>query len=483
MVTQSSGKKYHGTLTKKLFRDMSRSAMQFLAMFLLCAMGTWCFSGLDANWRMLELSTETPIAQSNLADFWVKGASFGKNDILKLRNRTGVKDVQARVTLEMDCPDLGDEVTLMVHGYDGDMRICTPIIRTGSELSASDTRGCLLEEQFAQAHNLSVGDTVKVSYGGVSLTFFVRGTILSGEYLVTAKNITPQPDIYGYMYVSAKAMAAFPFTEMLVKASSDADLTQVRAEIMNTCPTALIVDKDTHSGTLSARNFVSMFRSLSYLFPVLVFAVAAMIVVNTLTRMIENQRVQMGTLKALGYRDRQIRLHYLSYAIVPSVAGSLLGVLTGQISIPYILWPIVSTNVRYPARLHAPISGHHLADCRAVRGHVSADLPAHLQPRGAGNDGKPFAPKAAEIRLAHPVGADSPAVGAFFLQHEDDYPQHFPQQGAFIPVARRHPVLQYADHLLLRLAGIHQHIYRRLLHAHPALRRAREPDFRTGILA
>ena len=328
MVTQSSGKKYHGTLTKKLFRDMSRSAMQFLAMFLLCAMGTWCFSGLDANWRMLELSTETPIAQSNLADFWVKGSSFGKNDILKLRNLPGVKDVQARVTLEMDCPDLGDEVTLMVHGYDGDMRICTPIIRTGSELSASDTRGCLLEEQFAQAHNLSVGDTVKVSYGGVSLTFFVRGTILSGEYLVTAKNITPQPDIYGYMYVSAKAMAAFPFTEMLVKASSDADLTQVRAEIMNTCPTALIVDKDTHSGTLSARNFVSMFRSLSYLFPVLVFAVAAMIVVNTLTRMIENQRVQMGTLKALGYRDRQIRLHYLSYAIVPSVAGSLLGVLT-----------------------------------------------------------------------------------------------------------------------------------------------------------
>jgi len=478
MVTQSSGKKYHGTLTKKLFRDMSRSAMQFLAMFLLCAMGTWCFSGLDANWRMLELSTETPIAQSNLADFWVKGASFGKNDILKLRNLPGVKDVQARVTLEMDCPDLGDEVTLMVHGYDGDMRICTPIIRTGSELSASDTRGCLLEEQFAQAHNLSVGDTMKVSYGGVSLTFFVRGTILSGEYLVTAKNITPQPDIYGYMYVSAKAMAAFPFTEMLVKASADADLTQVRTEIMDTCPTALIVDKDTHSGTLSARNFVSMFRSLSYLFPVLVFAVAAMIVVNTLTRMIENQRVQMGTLKALA---DSAALHQLRHRAVRRrfAAGRAHG--ANQHSVHSLADCLDERALSgAPSR---PDFRHHLADCRAVRGHVSADLPAHLQPRGAGNDGKPFAPKAAEIRLAHPVGADSPAVGAFFLQHEDDYPQHFPQQGAFIPVARRHPVLQYADHLLLRLAGIHQHIYRRLLHAHPALRRAREPDFRTGILA
>ena len=199
--------------------------------------------------------------------------------------------------------------------------------------------------------------------------------------------------------------------------------------------------------------------------------------------MIENQRVQMGTLKALGYRDRQIRLHYLSYAIVPSVAGSLLGVLTGQIQHSVHSLADCLDERALSSAPSRPDFRHHLADCRAVRGHVSADLPAHLQPRGAGNDGKPFAPKAAEIRLTHPIGADSPAVGAFFLQHEDDYPQHFPQQGAFIPVARRHPVLQYADHLLLRLAGIHQRTYRRLLHAHPALRRAREPDFRTGILA
>ncbi len=357
MVNQSSGKRRHGTLTKKLFRDMGRSAMQFLAMFLLCAMGTWCFSGLDANWRMLELSTETPIAQSNLADFWVKSSSFSKADMLKLQNIEGVTDTQARITLEMDCPDLGDDVSLMVHGYDGDMRICTPIIRTGSTLSASDTRGCLIEEQFAQAHKLSVGDAVKVSYNGIETTFFIRGVILSGEYLVTTKNITPEPETYGYMYVSAKALSAFPFTEVLMTLADDADTSAVRDSVMDACPAAIIIDSNTHSGTLSARNFVSMFRSLSYLFPVLVFAVAAMIVVSTLTRMIENQRTQMGTLKALGYRDGQIRLHYLSYAIVPSVAGSLLGVLTGQITIPYIIWPIVSTNVRYPEQLHAPISG------------------------------------------------------------------------------------------------------------------------------
>lgn len=356
MVTQKQ-KKRHGTLTKKLFRDMHRSAMQFLAMFLLCAMGTWCFSGLDANWRMLERSTNTPIEQSNLADFWVKGASFSKADLRKLENIKGVSDAQARVTLEMDCPDLGEDVSLMVHGYDGDMRICTPIVRAGTTMDASDLRGCLVEEQFAQAHQLSVGDAIKVSYGGLSVSFEIRGIILSGEYLVTSKSITPDPEHYGYLYVSARALSAFPFTEVLLKLDADADAIQVREDILDACPSSVLVDEETHSGTASARNFVSMFRSLSYLFPLLVFAVAAMIVVSTLTRMIENQRIQMGTLKALGYRDRQIRRHYLSYALVPSVAGSVLGVLTGYVSIPRVVWPIVSTNVRYPEQLYAPISG------------------------------------------------------------------------------------------------------------------------------
>ena len=68
-----------------------------------------------------------------------------------------------------------------------------------------------------------------------------------------------------------------------------------------------------------------MFESLTYVFPLLAYAVAALIVMTTLSRMIDNQRLQMGTLKALGFSGRQIRNHYLSYAIVPSLIGALIG--------------------------------------------------------------------------------------------------------------------------------------------------------------
>lgn len=345
-----------GTLTKKLFRDMRKSAMQFIAMLFLCAMGTWVFSGLDANWRMLEASTETYFEQGRLADFWVKGSAFTKQDMTRLAHIPGVENTQARISLEMDCPDLPGDVTLAVSGYDGEMQINMPLIRQGETLHPSDLRGCLLEEQFAQYHGIGVGEGITVTVAGQRRTFTVRGIILSSEYLLTAKSTTPEPDKYGFMYVSARALPELPFTEVLIDLKDGADEAAVLDAITQIVPSALAMTQSSHVSTGTARNFVSMFRSLSYLFPLLVYAIAAMIVVSTLNRMMENQRVQMGTLKALGYRDHQIRNHYLSYALVPSIVGSTVGVVVGHYTIPPVIWQIVSTNMRYPERIQPPIS-------------------------------------------------------------------------------------------------------------------------------
>lgn len=345
-----------GTLTKKLFRDMGRSAMQFLAMLLLCAMGTWVFSGLDATWRMLELSIESHFEEGHLSDAWLKGASFTRQQLSELRHLPGIADVQARVSLEFDAPDLGHDVSLQMDAYDGEMRINTPLLREGELLSPSDLRGCLLEEQFAQTHGLSVGDAVSLDIAGQRQTFTIRGIILSAEYMLTSKDVTPDPEHYGFMYVSAKAVPTLPFTEVLIALADGTTVDDIRPDVEEIAPGALLMTQGVHHSTASARNFISMFRSMSYLFPILVYIVAAMIVVSTLTRMMEGQRVQMGTLKALGYCDRQIRTHYLSYALVPSLIGSIIGLFVGQVTIPYVIWGIVATNLRFPWQKHAPIS-------------------------------------------------------------------------------------------------------------------------------
>ena len=59
------------TLRKKLYRDMSRAAMQFLSIIALCALGTFAFAALDGTARMTRTTLDTYYEENNLADFWV----------------------------------------------------------------------------------------------------------------------------------------------------------------------------------------------------------------------------------------------------------------------------------------------------------------------------------------------------------------------------------------------------------------------------
>ena len=72
--------------------------------------------------------------------------------------------------------------------------------------------------------------------------------------------------------------------------------------------------------------------------------------------MIDNQRMQMGTLQALGFSAHQIKMHYLSYAIAPSAVGAVLGTLIGHSTLPYLLWDTLIAQNEMPYRLTPPIS-------------------------------------------------------------------------------------------------------------------------------
>lgn len=78
-------------------------------------------------------------------------------------------------------------------------------------------------------------------------------------------------------------------------------------------------------------------KSLGAVFPVLFFLVAALISLTTMTRMVEEERTQIGTLKALGYSKSSIAGKYVFYALLATVGGSVLGVLAGEKIFPYVI--------------------------------------------------------------------------------------------------------------------------------------------------
>lgn len=87
-------------------------------------------------------------------------------------------------------------------------------------------------------------------------------------------------------------------------------------------------------------------RAIGQVFPVIFFLVAALISLTSMTRMVEEQRIEIGTMKALGYSKASIAGKYLGYALLATVGGSILGVLIGEKILPYII--IYAYGIIYP---------------------------------------------------------------------------------------------------------------------------------------
>lgn len=345
----------NNTLRKKLFRDMSRAAMQFLSIIALCALGTFAFSALDGTARMTRTTLNTYYEENNLADYWISLPTADRAALDKVASVSGVTRVRARTTVDMDTT-LSDDITVSVTAYDGAMDINIPLLREGELLDENDKRGCLVEERFAAAQNLSLGSRIGVKLSGQEYDFVVRGIVVSPEYIVVSNGLVANPDAYGYLLVNACAIPTLPLTQIVANIDDDADSEAVQAAIEEAVPDALVVDRRSHASTARANNEAQMFENMTLIFPVLAYAVAALIVMTTLSRMIDNQRMQMGTLKALGFSSRQIRNHYLSYALVPSAIGAVLGTIIGHFTLPTLLWDTLLSQDEMPYKLTPPIS-------------------------------------------------------------------------------------------------------------------------------
>lgn len=102
-------------------------------------------------------------------------------------------------------------------------------------------------------------------------------------------------------------------------------------------PEWYILNRETISSYVSFGMDADRMGNIGEVFPVIFFLVAALVSLTAMTRMIEEQRTAIGTLKALGYSDGVIALKYFSYAMLATVGGSLLGVAVGSVSLPWII--------------------------------------------------------------------------------------------------------------------------------------------------
>lgn len=121
-------------------------------------------------------------------------------------------------------------------------------------------------------------------------------------------------------------------------ADAELELQNAQTRLNNmTMPEWYVLDRSSIESYTSFLTDAQSIGALGTVFPMIFFLVAALVCLTTMTRMVEEQRTQIGTLKALGYSKSSIISKYIMYAFLASAVGSVIGVALGEFSIPYLI--------------------------------------------------------------------------------------------------------------------------------------------------
>jgi putative ABC transport system permease protein len=262
----------------------------------------------------------------------------------RLRTVPGMGQVQTRVTagVNLEVPGFDEPVSgLLVSVPEGRQPLLNRLyLRRGRLVRAGETDVVLLNESFADAHELALGDPIVAIVNGRRRTLTVVGIALSPEFLMQLQpgSFFPDPERYGVLWMGRTALAAAydmegAFNDLaftLAPGASEADVLERVDDIL-----APYGGQGAYGRENQASHFLisEEFRSLegmATLLPAIFLGVAAFLLNIVVTRLISLQREQIAVLKAFGYRNLDVGLHYLKLVLLIALAGCAAGTVLGM---------------------------------------------------------------------------------------------------------------------------------------------------------
>ena len=251
------------------------------------------------------------------------------------------------------------------------MKVSGILLMEGEAYSDTDPEGIWLSDSYAAANGIHVGDSLTLTYKTIAVSGRVKGLVKSSEYLICVpdeKQMMPDYSTYGYAYISPVMMdnAVPDFYKAFLRSSlyhqinvksglTKAQFVEKADEVLGT--TRLILDKSETVSWAEARGEVEEGITMGSILPVLFLAIAILTMVTTMHRITASEKTQIGTFKALGFKDRRILMHYSAYALIIGLTGSVLGIGVGYGLGRFILSPdgAMATYIDLPAwPLYAP---------------------------------------------------------------------------------------------------------------------------------
>lgn len=330
-------------LRRKTWRDIKENMGVYLACIMVIALGLLIYTSMSIAVESMEKAQQDFYTETNLADGFITVTGYPENQVNSLSILPGIDQATGRIVKEVRLIDQkkdSNRYLKMVTLNEGNVPKINEVHLIAGQLPKQGQPEILVDPKFLTANHLSLGDSLNVSIEGNQVTFFITGTAQSPEFIYIMRNaqdLYPSPEEFGIAYVP------FSTLKVLVKekgqvndilftlkngVSFDSVKDSLQAKLKPYGVRSIVPRKDQVSHSILTSE-IKQIRNMSKTLPVVFLGVAAIILYTMLRRLIEQQRTIIGNLKAFGFTDREVVLHFLTYPVVIGTVGGLLGGLSG----------------------------------------------------------------------------------------------------------------------------------------------------------
>ena len=338
-------------LFKKMLRDIAKHKAQFISIFLMAFLGVFVFAGVGGESVGLEVNVNDFYNETNLADGWIY--SYGINDIyMEQVDLLGPTTQMERQYVVESVGDFDNDPEITLHFVENNT-ISKFYLLEGEKLDINDENGVWLDKSFADAKGLKVGDNITFEFEGNEIEKEIKGLGYSPEYVYHSSSYSVIPDFnkIGFAYLSHNAYPGDNISYNVLEVKFDGtpenynDILSYKLDGYYSS----FVERSQHSSVSQFSEEMDQHKMMGDIFPVVFILIAMLILLTTMTRIITHQRTQIGILKASGFKNRSIILHYISYGFWLVLIGSILGLILGPMTLPQLFYPSMSATYKLPS--------------------------------------------------------------------------------------------------------------------------------------
>ena len=328
---------------RKLVRDLWQIKGQAVAIAAVIGVGVAMFLGYLSTFDSLLRTRDAYYGRYRMADVFASLERAPNHLGARIAGIPGIAGVRTRVVADvtLDVEGMSDPVTgrlVSIPATPGPM--LNDLVLLAGRYIEPGRDEVLVSEGFALAHGLEPGDSVSAVINGRRRELEIAGVALSPEYVYTIRpgDLVPDDARFGVLWMAHRPLAtAFDmeggFNDVVVRLVPGA----LEAEVIARLDRLLepyggrgAIPRSLQVSAWYLDNELKQLQGFGFFVPVIFLAVAAFLLNVVLTRIVSVQREQIAALKALGYTNLEVGVHYAAWSLLIAVAGGVLGILLGR---------------------------------------------------------------------------------------------------------------------------------------------------------